>query len=473
MSSAFPERPRAARRRPETLALGLTLGYAALFIASAVALFALTFAFLLGYMRERDRAYSRARLDDFADAYARGGVAAVESAAASLRGDDRGEELLIRVADPANRTTLLLPPEDWSAPEFATLEARRPDVTERVDVRSPDRSETVEVVARRFADGARIEVGMSSDERDDVAESFPDTFVAVSLPMLLLALLGGAFMAQRAVRPVRRLADTLRSVIETGDVRERAPEPPARGEIAELFRLFDRTFERIEGLVSGLRETLDDVAHDLRTPLTRIRGVAEVALREGKDEDAYREALADVVEATESASATLDALTQVAEAEAGALRIRAQQVPVSELLVDVGELYAVVAEERGIDLTIQDAGALTVRGDRALLRRVVANLADNALKYTPRGGSVWLSAGREGDNVHIDVRDTGAGIPSGDLPRIWDRHFRGDRSRSERGLGLGLSLVKALVAAHGGSVAVQSTEGQGSTFSVVLRSDDA
>ncbi len=469
MSFVSPDSP--AGRRAGTLALRLTLGYAALFVASALALFALTFAFLLGYMRERDRAYSRARLDDFADAYARGGVAAVERAAVALRGDDRGEELLVRVADASNDAALVLPPEDWTAAEFASLDRRAADRTERIVVRSPNRSEVVEVVARRFADGARIEVGMSSDERDDVAESFPDTFVAVSLPMLLLALLGGAFMAQRAVRPVRRLADTMRSIIETGDVRERAPEPPARGEIAELFRLFDRTFERIEGLVSGLRETLDDVAHDLRTPLTRIRGVAEVALREGRDEDAYREALADVVEASEAASATLDALTEVAEAEAGALRIRTARVPVRDLLQDVGDLYSAVAEERGVSLTVEDAGGLAVRGDEALLRRVVANLTDNALKYTEAGGDVRLSAHRESDRVRIDVRDTGVGIPAADLPRIWDRHFRGDRSRSERGLGLGLSLVRALVEAHGGNVTVESQEGRGTTFSVELPGD--
>jgi signal transduction histidine kinase len=454
--------------RRGTLALGLTLGYAALFVASAVALFALTFAFLLGYMRERDRGYSRARLEEFAEAYARGGTEEVRREAGALRGDDRGEELLVRLADAGNRTTLLLAPEDWTAAEFASLTTREPRDTERLVVRSPDHPEIVEVIAYRFADGARIEVGMSSDERDDVAESFPDTFVAVSVPMLLLALLGGAFMAQRAVRPLRRLADTMRSIIETGDVRERAPAPPARGEVAELFRLFDRTFDRIEGLVVGLRETLDDVVHDLRTPLTRIRGVAEIALRDGQDESAYREALADVVEASEAASATLDAITDVAEAEAGALDIRKERVAVRDVLAGVGDLYAAVAEQRGISLVVEDPGPLEVSANPALLQRVIANLTDNALKYTPEGGRVVLAAGVDDGEVRIEVRDTGAGISVDDLPRIWDRHYRGDRSRSTRGLGLGLSLVRALTEAHGGRVSVSSVEGSGSTFTVHL-----
>jgi signal transduction histidine kinase len=338
-----------------------------------------------------------------------------------------------------------------------------------VVVRSDARDEIVDVFVRRFADGARIEAGMSSDERDDVVESFPDTFVAVSLPTLLLALLGGAFMGQRAVRPVRRLGQTMRSIIETGNVGERAPSPPARGEIAELYRLFDLTLDRVESLVAGLRDTLDDVAHDVRTPLTRIRGVAEVALQEDRDAETYREALADVVEAAESASATLDAIVDVGEAEAGARRLRLVDVPLSAMLGDVADLYADVAEERGVSLSVEGAGDLVVHADRALLGRVLANLVDNAVKYSPAGAQVTLRAEADAEWIRIAVGDNGPGIPAVELPRIWDRHFRGDRSRSERGLGLGLSLVRAGAEAHGGHATVESVEGEGSTFAIHLR----
>jgi signal transduction histidine kinase len=233
--------------------------------------------------------------------------------------------------------------------------------------------------------------------------------------------------------------------------------------------LFDLTFDRVESLVAGLRNTLDDVAHDVRTPLTRIRGVAEVALQDGGDPDVLREALADVVEATESASATLDAIVDVGEAEAGARRLQLVDITLRELLQDVVDLYADVAEDRNVVLVIDDPGALSVRGDRALLGRVLANLVDNALKYGPPGSTVTLSATEERDWVRIQVRDTGPGIPAIDLPRIWDRHFRSDHSRSERGLGLGLSLVRAGAEAHGGQAAVDSVEGSGSTFTVRLR----
>ena len=475
MSSVSPDpsgRPAPDPRAPwarSTLALRLTLGYAALFALSAVALFALTYALLLGVMRGQDRAYAGGQLRAYAEAYARGGVPAVERAARTVREDDRGEELLVRVSDAGNRTALLFLPEDWRASDVARLGRERPRADGRVVLQSAREGEEVEVVAYRFADGAAVQVGMSSDERNDVAESFPSTFLGITLPLLALAFFGGAFMAQRAVRPVRQLVGTLRSIIETGDVRERAPEPAVRGELAELFRLFNEMLGRIEGLVGRLRGTLDDVAHDLRTPMTRLRGTAELALH-GADDDptALREALADAVEASGSVLATLDTIMDVAEAESGALALTLEPVDLARLVRDVADLYGPVADEKGVALTVETEGDVRAVVDRRRLGRALANLVDNAVKYTPPGGRVVVRAGRAGGGPTVSVADTGPGVPEGDLPWIWDRHFRGDQSRSERGLGLGLSLARALVEAHGGRVGVESREGEGAVFTVYL-----
>ena len=156
----------------------------------------------------------------------------------------------------------------------------------------------------------------------------------------------------------------------------------------------------------------------------------------------------------------LEGLMDISEAEAGAMRLNLEPVAVAPLLWSAVELYADLAEEKGITVEVACPEGLTVMADRSRLRQVLANLLDNALKYTPRGGRVDLAARAEEGGVRIEVRDTGAGIPPEELPRVWDRLYRGDKSRTERGLGLGLSLVKAIVTAHQGQVAVTSSPGR-------------
>ena len=323
------------------------------------------------------------------------------------------------------------------------------------------------MLTRPLEAGGRLQVGMSSDERDDTLEALPRVFPVVAVPLVLLALLGGWAMARRALRPVRRLVGTLEAITATGDVRRRAPVPEAEGEMADLFRLFNRTLGRIERLVVQLRDTLDDLAHDLRTPLTAVRGTAELTLSRDREPEAYRAALARVVESTEAAQATLDTVLEVAEAEAG-LVLDLAPVRLDAVARDVADLYELVADEKGVRLALEASGVGPVRADRQRLRRAVAGLVDNAVKYTPRGGRVVVSTGRDEGEAWVRVRDTGAGIAPDDLPRVWDRLYRADAARHERGLGLGLALARAIVEAHGGTVEAESAVGDGSTFTLRL-----
>jgi signal transduction histidine kinase len=202
--------------------------------------------------------------------------------------------------------------------------------------------------------------------------------------------------------------------------------------------------------------------------MMRLRGTAELALQAPAGGDALRDALTDCVEESEQVIAMLDTLMDISEAETGVMTLQREPVVVGELLADVADLYSELAEEKNLTLRIVEPPPLTIRVDHVRMRQALANLLDNAVKYTPAGGAVELSAEETGGRVRIHVRDTGPGIPPQDLDRIWDRLYRGDSSRSARGLGLGLSLVRAITRAHGGEASVISEPGRGAEFLVEL-----
>ncbi len=474
MSSESPDAGRSAAGRPDVgrawrrspFGVRLALGYAALFAFSTAVLLGVAYA-ALGFVLERqDAAYLRDQLGAVEQVYTRDGLGGVRRYAAALQGDDRGEEVLIRIADAGNVARLVVLPDAWTRGDVGALDGP-PEAPVPGQIVNRREGQDLAVLTRSLAAGGRIQVGMSSDERDDTVEALPRVFPFVAVPLVLLALLGGWVMARRALRPVRRLVGTMEAITATGDVRRRAAVPEAEGELADLFRLFNRTLDRVEALVTQLRATLDDLAHDLRTPLTAVRGTAELALSREREPHAYRAALARVVEATEAAQATLDTVLEVADAEAG-ITLDLAPLTLDAVARDVADLYELVADQKGVALTVAGGDAPTVRADYKRLGRAVANLVDNAVKYTPPGGRVALATGHDGGEAWLSVRDTGAGIAPDDLPRVWDRLYRSERTRHERGLGLGLGLARAIAEAHGGRISIESAPGEGSVFTLRL-----
>jgi signal transduction histidine kinase len=200
--------------------------------------------------------------------------------------------------------------------------------------------------------------------------------------------------------------------------------------------------------------------------MTRLRGTAEITLQSDKDIEEYRDALSDCLEESERIVKTLNALMDISEAETGTMKLQIEEVELNRLIEDVVDLYRYVAEEKGIAIHATLSGDLRIFTDPGRVQQVLANLLDNAIKYTPTGGKVDVEASQRPGQVIITVTDTGIGVPEDELPNIWERLYRGDKSRSERGMGLGLSIVRSLVKALGGDVEVQSTQGTGSTFTV-------
>lgn len=468
MSSAFLEKLRRTWGL-KTLGLRLVLSYVLLFVASTILLAVLAYALFTRFLREPDRAFMRAEAYEMAEAYRRGGVDALRFSLLGPSSDERRQDLIVRLTDERRQTLLLYNPDNWK-PEEVSLLVRQPPPEDEAWLplgRAVD-EDALEAFALRLHDGRILQLGIDVDPREDAMESIQEVFLVIALPVFVLALLVGGVMAYRALLPIRRLVQTLHAITDTGDVKTRVPVEGARGEFADLIHLSNQMLDRIEALVAGLHETLDNVAHDLRTPVTRLRGRAELALQEDRDAETYREALVESLEASESVERVLETIMEVAEAEAGTMPLVPETLAADTLVGDVVELYRFVAEPRGLTLDARVAPGLTLYADRSRIRRVLANLVDNAVKYTPAGGRITVEAEPQGAFVAVRVRDTGPGIPPDEQPRIWDRLYRGDQSRSERGLGLGLSLVRAIVQAHGGHVEAESQTGRGATFTVLL-----
>jgi signal transduction histidine kinase len=275
-------------------------------------------------------------------------------------------------------------------------------------------------------------------------------------------------ITRRALRPVGDLARATEDILASGDLALRVRTRGTTDDLDQLAALFNRMLGRNEALVRAMKESLDNVAHDLRTPLARLRAGAELALRESADGANAREALAGAIEESDRVLGMLTTLMDISEAEAGAMRLDKHAVDLADVAREAVELYDLVSTERGVHIVTRLAPGISVMVDRGRIRQVCANLIDNAIKYTAPGGRVEVTVSGDEARGVVSVADTGIGIPPEERRRVWDRLFRGDRSRTERGLGLGLSLVKAVVEAHGGEVHLESEVGVGSTFEARL-----
>ncbi|MGO8995243.1 MAG: sensor histidine kinase [Polyangiaceae bacterium] len=290
---------------------------------------------------------------------------------------------------------------------------------------------------------------------------------------LASAILGAFAITRRALRPVGDLARATEDILASGNLALRVRARGTADDLDQLAALFNRMLGRNEALVRAMKESLDNVAHDLRTPLARLRAGAELALREPADGAKAREALAEAIEESDRLLGMLTTLMDISEAEAGSMRLDKHAEDLADIAREAVELYDLVSTERGVHIVTRLAPGIVVMVDRGRIRQVCANLIDNAIKYTAPGGRVEVTVSGDEDRGVVSIADTGIGIPPEERSRVWDRLFRGDRSRTERGLGLGLSLVKAVVEAHGGEVRLESDVGVGSTFEVRLRRTSA
>jgi signal transduction histidine kinase len=269
-----------------------------------------------------------------------------------------------------------------------------------------------------------------------------------ALLTLALGVAGGLFITRNMLARVEAVNRTSERIIH-GDLTQRVPLTGSGDEFDQLSANLNAMLDRIERLMLGMRQVTDNIAHDLRTPLARLRARLEVTLLERPDAGRYGEALRETIAEADILLGTFNALLTIAEAEAGSRREAMAVVDLAEIARSVAELYEPVADDKGIALAVDSAPAIPVHGDRHLLSQAIANLLDNALKYTP-AGSITLRARQTGETARVEVADTGPGVPADRRDAVFDRFVRLEGSRSTPGNGLGLSLVRAVARLHGG-----------------------
>ena len=318
----------------------------------------------------------------------------------------------------------------------------------------------------RLPSGYRLIVGRDIEDRRELARMVRSAMLWGLGVMALFGIGGGYWVSRKLLARIDALSDTTRTIME-GDLTGRLPVNGSGDELDRLSESLNLMLARIEQLMAGLREVSDNIAHDLKTPLNRLRNRVEGALREPYGEPVYREALERTIEEADGLIKTFNALLSIARIEAGAGGENRETLDVSTLLRDVAELYEPVAEERGLVLKAEADAPIMVRADRQLLGQAIANLIDNAIKY----GTAEVAGNGAGAEPEVEVRveakgpvaeivvtDRGPGVPAADRERVLGRFVRLEASRSEPGSGLGLSLVAAVARLHGGSLRLEDNE---------------
>jgi hypothetical protein len=433
--------------------------------------FALFAAFLLGYFALNTRRLITEQITDTVNAeitglseqYRLGGIGRLVTVI-NARARRPGSSLYLVTTfngEALAGNVTALAPGTLDNPGWAETAYRRLDETETSN--RPEHDALVRVF--ELPGGFRLLVGRDLDERErlyHIVLSAGRWSVAI---VIVLGLAGGLFVTRRVLRRVDAMTETTRNIM-AGNLGNRLPVAGTGDELDRLADNLNVMLDRIEALMVGLKEVSDNIAHDLKTPLTRLRNRSEQALRTAQSETEYRGALEGIIEDSDALIRTFNALLMIARAESGQARDDMADFDAAEIARDVGELYEPLAEEKGIVLKVEAEAAAPVKGNRELVSQAVANLVDNAIKYAGPDGEkvngeqpeIVLRALNEGERILLTVADHGPGIPQGDRSRAVERFVRLEQSRSQPGSGLGLSLASAVARLHGGELTLEDNE---------------
>ena len=429
----------------------LALFYFGLFAVSVLAVLGLIYYHTVVYANQQTEETIDAEITGLAEQYKQRGLSGLITVIAERSDPGRGSSMLYLLTDARQRVLAgnlsgwpdaTVGPDGWMR---FTLDPAEPNT----------RRHTAQATSFLLAGGYQLLVGRDLAERLAFENRMIEALSWSAGLTLALGLIGGLLMSRGVlarIEIINRASDR----VMAGELGRRIPVKGTRDEFDRLAQNLNQMLDRIQRLMEGMRQVTDNIAHDLRSPLGRMRSRIEMALLSDEGPDYYREVLQQTTEEADHLLATFNALLDIAEAEAGSPRAQMSELNLVELVRDLVELYEPSADEKGLSLVTEIPGApLELRGNRHLLSRAVANLVENAIKYTPVPGRITITLDGTGDGARLTVADSGPGVPLEARELVFDRFFRLETSRTTPGNGLGLSLARAVIRLHGGTVVLE------------------
>ena len=458
-------------RLRHTLAFRLTLWYAGIFALSSCVAFLFFYLLITSVLREQiDQDLSK-QVGVFSSLLAGRGINAVKSVAI-LEAQASGEKkIFFRLLYPTGEVFSSSNMSYWQnigigKDAIDKLSRGASRVYDTIEI--PERRHTVRILYAVIGPDILLQLGQSMENIARFIDAFQKIFVATMGVLIFFAAGIGWFMARRAVSGVESVTRTAQQISE-GALGQRVPVKLRGDEIDQLATTFNHMLDRIQTLVAGIKEMSDNIAHDLKSPVTRIRGIAEITLTTGTALDDYKMMGASIIEECDRLLDMINTMLMISKTEAGIGDLRQETIDIAQVVRNACELFQPIAEDKKVSLICSTPETLLFLGDNRLIQRMIANLLDNAIKYTPSSGDVDISVKTSHhQKTEISIKDTGIGVSPEDLPHIFERFYRCDQSRSQEGVGLGLSLARTIARAHGGDITVTSQTDKGSTFTVIL-----
>ncbi len=449
-----------------TVARRLTLSYTLLFGSLSLGAFLLVYVHIAYNLNQQTDDRLRATIRELIKTRAEGEREGLQDEFTIESSATGKERVFFRLLDSSGKPVITSDLSSWkSVNRFPVSLPKRGVQINRLHISGHEYP--TRIITARLKDGFLMQAGVA-DDKDEVLESYRETFSTVFLLILVLGGVGAHLIARRAMSGVHEVTEAA-ARIATGDLAQPISSGNRGEEIEALAAMFNMMQKRISDLINELKGVINNVAHDLRMPITRMRGVAETTLTKDADRSSYRDMAVTVIEESDRLVGQINTILELAEIDTGLKVMTMEQVDLALIVNRAVELYQPASEESEISLTVQiRKQPFGITGNINSLQRLLANLLDNAIKFTPAGGKISIILAAEEKSAVLSVTDNGPGIPRKDREHIFDRFYRGDASRSISGNGLGLALVKSIAEKHNGSVIVESDGKNGSCFIVKL-----